>query len=111
MKKGTTVLLGAFIMCGLFATAANADIKKGQKVYLKKCKKCHGNGTKGAAMKTQHEWEKAFADDAKEFKAWHAKDKKAMKYIGGHRFEKEMNDLKDFLYYYGSDSGNVPTCG
>lgn len=94
----------------MFASTANADIKKGQKAYLKQCKKCHGNGTKGAAMKTQEEWAAAFADDGAGFKAWH-KGTKGEKYAEGKKFKKYAEHLKDFLYEYASDSGNVPSCG
>jgi len=112
MKTGISAAFGALmLLLGLFSTAANADIKAGQKAYLKSCKKCHGNGTKGAAMKTQQEWKEAFADDAKLFKAWHKDDKRAMEYIDSSKFERSAPDLKDFLYHYGSDSGNVPSCG
>jgi len=111
MNKRASVLLTALVMLGLFSTAANADVKKGQKVYLKKCKKCHGNGTKGAAMKTQAEWDAAFKDNAKIFRDWHKNDQNAMKYIDSSKFEKDAPSLRDFLYFYGSDSGNVPACG
>lgn len=111
MKKSTTLALTALLATGLFATGANADIRKGQKAYLKQCKKCHGNGVKGAAMKTQDEWEEAFEEDAEMMKEWHEEDKKANKYINGKKFKKYAPHLKDFLYEYGSDSGNVPSCG
>lgn len=111
MMKRTSLLLAALISLGLFSTAANADIKKGQKVYMKKCKHCHGNGTKGAVMKTQKEWEHAFENNAKIFKEWHKDNKKAMKFINSKRFKKLAPHLKDFLYEYGSDSGNIPSCG
>ncbi len=95
----------------LGVSSASADIKKGQKVYLKKCKKCHGNGTKGAAMKSQDEWEEAFEDDAEIFIEWH-KGTKAEKFVSGDKFKtKYAPNLKDFLYEYGNDSGNVPSCG
>ena len=110
MKKSGSILLTALVALGLFAVNADANIKKGQKAYLKKCKKCHGNGTKGAAMKTQDEWEEAFEDDAAIFKEWH-KGTKAEKFVNGKKFKKIAPNLKDFLYEYGSDSGNVPSCG
>jgi cytochrome c2 len=110
MKKSTTLLFSTLVALGMLSTTANADIKKGQKAYLKQCKKCHGNGTKGAAMKTQDEWEEAFEDDGAMMKEWHA-GTKAEKYINGKKFKKYAPDLKDFLYEYGSDSGNVPSCG
>ena len=75
MKQRTSILLSTFLALGLLSTAASADIKKGQKAYLKNCKKCHGNGTKGAAMKTQDEWEEAFEDDSAMMKEWHKGDK------------------------------------
>ncbi len=111
MKKVTSALMAGTMVLGLFATAVNADIKKGQKAYLKKCKKCHGNGTKGAAMKTQKEWEHAFENDATIFRDWHKSDTKAMKFINSKKFKKLAPHLKDFLYEYGSDSGNIPSCG
>ena len=110
MNKGTTLLL-SILALGFMATAAQADIKKGQKGYLKKCKKCHGNGTKGASMKTQDEWEELFADDAEMIIETHEGNKKAAKFFGGKKFKKLAPHLKDFLYQYGSDSGNVPSCG
>jgi cytochrome c553 len=108
----TLKIVGTALVVSLLTlgTTANADVKKGQKLYLKKCKKCHGNGTKGAAMKTQDEWEEAFADDAEQMKEWH-KGTKAEKFIDGEKFQKMAPDLKDFLIEYGSDSGNVPSCG
>ena len=102
--------LVALLLGSAFSTPLSADIKKGQKAYLKQCKKCHGNGTKGAAMKTQGEWEAAFANDNAGFKTWH-KGTKGEKYAKGKKFKKYSEHLKDFLYEYGSDSGNVPSCG
>ncbi len=111
MKMRPSVLIGTLFAFGLLSTTANADIKTGQKAYLKECRNCHGNGTKGAAMKTQHEWSEAFKDDAKLFREWHKDDKRAMQIINSDKFESYVPHLRDFLYHYGSDSGNVPTCG
>jgi len=108
MIKKTVVI--ALICAFGVAPSLMADVKKGQKAYLKTCKKCHGNGTKGAAMKSQDEWEEAFEDNAAIFKEWH-KGSKAEKFVNGAKFEKLSSDLKDFLYEYGNDSGNVPSCG
>lgn len=110
MKKHTSLLLTALVALGMLSSTASADVKKGQKAYLKQCKKCHGNGTKGAAMKTQDEWEEAFEDDAEIFIEWH-KGTDGEKYANGKKFKKYAPHLKDFLYEYGSDSGNVPSCG
>lgn len=110
MKKSSSIALGALMVTCVLTTGANASVKTGQKAYMKTCKKCHGNGTKGAAMKTQAEWNKAFEDNAKLFREWHKNDPKAMKFIDSKKFEKYAPHLKDFLYEYGSDSGNIPAC-
>jgi cytochrome c553 len=109
MKK-STFLLATMVALGLMSTSLSADIKKGQKTYLKKCKKCHGNGTKGASMHTQDEWEELFEDNAAMIIEQH-KGTKGEKYFNGKRFGKKAPHLKDFLFEYGSDSGNVPSCG
>ena len=103
-------VLVALLLGSALSSPLSADIKKGQKAYLKQCKKCHGNGTKGAAMKTQDEWESAFINENAGFKKWH-KGTKGEKYANGKKFKKYSEHLKDFLYEYGSDSGNVPSCG
>ena len=108
MKKILVASLALGAM--LCTTGAFASVEKGQKLYLKACKSCHGNGTKGAAMKTQAGWDKAFANDAKALVDAHAKDPKAKPYFDG-AFKGHMNDIHDFLKEYGSDSGNVPSCG
>lgn len=109
MKKYTSALMAVIVALGVMSTTASAEIKKGQKTYLKKCKKCHGNGTKGAAMETRVGWEELFKDDAAKMISLH-KDTKAKKYFNGKRFKKAAPHLKDFLWEYGSDSGKVPSC-
>ncbi len=110
MRKSTSILLSSLVALGMLSTAANAEVKKGQKAYLKMCKKCHGNGTKGAAMHTQDEWEELFEDDGEMIKEAHKGDK-SEKFFYGKKFKKYQSHLKDFLFEYGSDSGNVPSCG
>jgi cytochrome c5 len=109
MKKVTSVLVSAVVFAGM-VSSAQASVQKGQKYYLKQCKKCHGGGTKGASMKTQDEWEELFEDEAAAIKEVH-QGTKGEKYINGKKFKKSAPHLKDFLYEYGSDSGNVPACG
>ncbi len=105
-----TILWAALLSALIAAPAAQADINKGQKAYLKSCKKCHGNGTKGAAMKTQDAWEELFDDNAALLIEAHKGDK-SEKFFAGEKFKKLSSDLKDFLYEYAADSGNVPSCG
>lgn len=110
MTKSTSLLLATVVAFGMMATTASADIKKGQKTYLKTCKNCHGNGTKGAAMHTQDEWEDLFAAGGANIIKKHA-GTKAEPYFNGDGFKESSQDLRDFLFEYGSDSGNVPSCG
>ena len=110
MKKSASCFLAALVAVGMMSTAASADVKKGQKVYLKTCKNCHGNGTKGAAMHTQDEWDELFANGGEKIVKAHANDKSAA-YFNGGMFKTQSQDLRDFLFEYGSDSGNVPSCG
>lgn len=107
MKKKYTIVLLALLIS---VSSAYADIKKGQKAYLKQCKRCHGNGTKGSAMKTQDEWTVAFDNESVLFKQWHA-GTKGEKYSQSNKFMKYSPHLKDFLFQYANDSGNVPSCG
>ncbi len=114
MKKETSILMAAIVALGMISTTASAEIRKGQSTYLKKCKRCHGNGTKGSAMKTQSEWTDLFANDGKKMIEIHMSDEvddRGQKYFKGKRFKKKAPHLKDFLWQYGSDSGNVPSCG
>jgi mono/diheme cytochrome c family protein len=113
LKRTFSVAFASLIAVSAMTSIASADIKKGQKYYLKDCKVCHGNGTKGAAMLDQDEWLEMFANDAEEMKAVHidSGDERAKQYIESQKFEKHAPHLKDFLHEYGADSGNVPACG
>lgn len=98
------------ILCtGVIVAPLSADIAKGQKWYTKECKSCHGNGTKGAAMHTQDEWNDLFANDSAEIIKKHI-GTPAEAYFKGENFKNRSKDIRDFLFEYGSDSGNVPAC-
>ena len=90
----------------LLTSVSYADASKGQKVYLKKLKsKCGFTGTKFAAMHTQDEW-----SDLYEEGEFVNEVKRICPKVKGIK-EKYVKDLFDFAYEYGSDSGNVPSCG
>jgi cytochrome c5 len=110
MKKSVSCFLATLVAVGMMSTAASADVNKGQKIYLKTCKNCHGSGTKGAAMNTQDGWDDLFAKGGEKIIKAHANDKSAA-YFNGELFKKQSQDLRDFLFEYASDSGNVPSCG
>ncbi|MEW5833157.1 MAG: hypothetical protein AB1763_10010 [Campylobacterota bacterium] len=109
MKKLIMLLAAA----ALAASMAQADVKTGQKVYLKTLKAKFGmNGTKFAAEHTVAEWEELFADDAKGFiKEYGERFPAAVPVLANPAMKEKLQDIGDFAKEYGSDSGNVPSCG
>lgn len=109
MKK----LMMLFAVAVLTATMAQADAKTGQKVYLKTLKAKFGmNGTKFAAEHTVGEWEELFADDAKGFiKEYGERFPAAVPVLTNPDMKEKLQEVGDFAKEYGSDSGNVPSCG
>lgn len=102
-----------FAVAVLTATMAQADAKTGQKVYLKTLKAKFGmNGTKFAAEHTVGEWEELFADDAKGFiKEYGERFPAAVPVLTNPDMKEKLQEVGDFAKEYGSDSGNVPSCG
>lgn len=100
-----TKIAGATLLgLAMFATTASADVKKGQKLYMKKMKAvCGFSGAKFAAKHTQDEWEAIHG--AGKFAAEAAKICPGLKLK-----EKYVPYIYDFSYEYASDSGNVPSC-
>ena len=91
------------------ADVSEKEAKKGSKTYQKKFKgRCDNmTGAKLAAMHDQDEWEDLydegeFVDEIKSICP--ATDK--MKFR-----DKDTERLFHFLYFYGADSGKVPSCG
>ncbi|MDP3292645.1 MAG: hypothetical protein Q8M43_11510 [Sulfuricurvum sp.] len=109
MKK----LLSILLIAALSASVALADTKAGQKVYLKTLKaKFNMNGTKFAAEHTVAEWEDLFADDAKGFvKEYGERFPASVPVLTNPSMKEKLQDIGDFAKEYGSDSGNVPSCG
>jgi len=104
MNRFVKLTLSALLGLTLLSATASADIKKGQKIYLKKLKaKCGFTGAKFAHKHTQDEWE-----DIKEAGKFGAEITKICpKATLKPKYE---NDLYDFAYEYAKDSGNVPSC-
>ena len=104
MTKFTKLALAALLGLAVFSTTASADVKKGQKLYMKKMKaSCGFTGAKFAAKHTQDEWEaiKGAGKFAEE----------AAKICPGVKLkDKYVPHIYDFAYEYASDSGNVPSC-
>ncbi len=110
MKKMIMFIL-ALTVFGL--GSANAAVYKGQKVYIKKCRKCHGGGLEVAASKKKKSWKKLMKKKGEGLAKLHLENKKAKKswkYFGSKKYRKRAKHLKDFLVEYAKDSGNVPAC-
>jgi len=106
MTKMTKIAVSALLGLAVLSTTASADVKKGQKLYMKKMKaSCGFSGAKFAAKHTQDEWDEIGVDGmAKEIKKLCPKVKdKALK-------SKYLKDYFDFAHDFASDSGNVPSC-
>ncbi len=100
-------------MTALTVSMAQADVKKGQKIYLKSFKsKFHASGAKFAAEHTQDEWEELFEDKGEGFiDLYSEKFPKAEKFLENPKNWKKLEHVRDFVIEYASDSGNVPSCG
>lgn len=107
MRNIIKIALSALLLLSVASVTANADVKKGQTLYLKKLKKaCGMNGAMMAEKHTMAEWDKIYKDGklAEEIKTMcpDAKDS-ALK-------EKFMEHYFDFFNEYAKDSGNIPAC-
>ncbi|MDD5052379.1 MAG: hypothetical protein PHO27_06580 [Sulfuricurvum sp.] len=109
MKKFLLLLAAVAIT----ASTAQADVAMGQKAYLKTLKSKFGiNGQQFAAQHTVSEWEDLFADGAKGFiKEYGDKYPAATPMLNSPTMQDKLQDIGDFAKQYGSDSGNVPSCG
>ena len=103
IKKFIPLLVVSSLTCML-----NASVYKGQKEYMKKCKSCHGVGSKISMKYTSDQWKEYFANDGEQLVKIHAK--KDVKYFSTERFKKKKKHLLDFFKKFSSDSGNVPAC-
>lgn len=107
MKNIIKIALSAMLLLSMATTAANADLKKGQTLYLKKLKKaCNMNGALVAEKHTMAEWKNIFEAGKlpAEIKTIcpNAKDSALQ--------EKFMQHYFDFFHEYAKDSGNIPAC-
>ncbi len=104
MTKMSKLAVAALLGMTLLSSTASADVKKGQKIYLKKLKAaCGFSGAKFAHHHTQDEWEAINGSGkfAAEVKKLCPKSKLKEKFVP---------DVYDFAYEYAKDSGNVPSC-
>jgi hypothetical protein len=105
LKQLLKVFIAAVVGLGILSTAAQADVGKGQKLFIKNLKKpCGFSGGVMAKKHKQAEWKAIFeAGKLNEEMAKFCPEAKPLK-------DKYIQDVYDFLYNYASDSGNVPSC-
>ena len=107
MNTMTKLAVAALLGMTMLSSTASADVKKGQKIYLKKLKApCNIGGATFAQKHTQDEWEEIheagkFTDEVQ----------KLCPKLNIKKFKpKYVPHVYDFVYEYASDSGNVPAC-
>ena len=109
-----TKFLLFFLSLTLFTlTTSSAAIYKGQRVFVKRCLKCHGSGQVFVASYTMKEWKKLMVEDGKPLADLHLSSKKASKshsYFKSKKYTKKEKHLEQFLVEYAKDSGNIPAC-
>ena len=105
MNNLTKLAVSALLGLTLLSATASADVRKGQKIYLKKLKApCSISGGKFSHTHTQDEWEAIH--EAGKFVAEVKKICPKVKKVK----EKYVPHLYDFVYEFAKDSGNIPTC-
>ena len=102
-------------ICGFalfFSFSLQAASYKGQRVYSKRCVKCHGRQD-FIESKKKREWKRLMKHKGQKLAEIHLnspKAKKSWKYFKSKRFKRKAKHLKDFLVEYAKDSGRVPAC-
>ena len=105
MNNFVKLAVAALLGMTLLSSTASADVKKGQKIYLKKLKApCNIGGATFAQRHTQDEWESIY--EAGKFEDEVKKICPKVKKVKA----KYIPNVYDFVYEYASDSGNVPAC-
>ena len=106
MKNIAKIALAATLLLAIGSTAASADADKGQKYFTKKLKSpCGISGAALAGKHTQAEWQAIGKDGvAAELQ------KICPKAPAGAFKDTYLEHYYDFVFTYGSDSGNIPAC-
>ncbi len=113
MKSLLKIVLVSLLLGSIGSSALMADVKKGQKIYLKTFKsKFNMNGVKFATLHTQDEWSALFENEGEGFKKeFGERYPKSQKTLSNPKVWGKLQHIKDFAIEYASDSGNVPSCG
>ncbi len=95
--------------------ALDAAVYKGQREFVKKCVKCHKSGQVFVSTKKKREWNVFMKNKGEKLAEVHMQSKNedaedSHEYFDSRGFTKNSKHLKDFLFEYAADSGNVPAC-
>ncbi len=110
MNKVLFYIISAFL---IMQATSSAAVYKGQRIYVKECRHCHGGGQSVAASKNMRTWKKLLKNKGADLIAIHLNSEKAKDswdYFNSSKFKKKSRHLKDFLVEYAKDSGKVPAC-
>nr|MDA3945257.1 cytochrome C [Helicobacteraceae bacterium] len=86
MKK---IVMSVLALTVLGLGSAEAAVYKGQKVYVKECRKCHGGGLEVAASKKKRTWSKLMRNEGAGLAELHTDNDKAKaswKYFKSRKF-------------------------
>ena len=113
MKSLIKVIILGALLGSMGSSVLMADVKKGQKHYLKTFKsKFKMNGVKFATLHTQEEWNQLFENEGEAFKKEFSQAyPKSKKVLSNPKVWKKLQHVRDFAIEYASDSGNMPSCG
>lgn len=109
----TKILLIVLSLTIFTLSSSDAAIYKGQRIFIKKCLKCHKSGQNFIAKYKMKKWKKLMRKKGKPLATIHLKSekaKKSWKYFKSRKYAKKSKHLKQFLVEYAKDSGNVPAC-
>lgn len=101
------------VVCVVFLVSLEGAVYKGHILYVKQCKKCHGQGQVFITSKNQATWERMMSNNGEPVAKLHLYSEDAKEvhdYFGSRAWQRHANDLRDFMVEYASDSGNVPAC-
>jgi hypothetical protein len=110
MNKVFLLFITFSILC---LSPVSAAVYKGQRVFVKKCVKCHDAGQAFIAKKKIRTWKKLMKKKGKPLADLQLKSQKAKEswnYFKSSTYYRKSRHLKQFLVEYAKDSGNVPAC-
>ena len=111
MSKKVIFFAISFLL--ISGSTLSAAVYKGQRMYVRECRPCHGGGQNMAASKNQSDWQAIMDQDGLALAQLHTQSEKAQdswEYFASDKYKEKAKHLRDFLVEYAKDSGKVPAC-